>query len=550
MTSPSPYIEILLLDCNHANQTVVKSLIDTYFPDVVLHETSDYEAAVNLLNRVEIDLVISADLHEKGQERLLARYLRMEPTYLHTPILFLIEHAEVSPHPFTTSETAMNTVGIDYLTLPLQAAEFIAKVNNLLFFVRRQKQLEQQVRTLTISRELIEQKHLHVECVDNFMRLCQDPLNMVVSLTQLITLNQPDNGHEDAISKVREASIHLLSLSNQFLDLSRAKSGKLHLSPNTVELTPLLIDTLNTIQPLAEEKGINLHHYIEERVPNWIIIDGRRLGQILHKLLTNAVKLTQEGSVSLSVGATNDRLRVEIADTGIGMSDEALLSIFQQHCHIVRSQKEGAVGSGLNLSLSKHLIEQLGGELTLSSQLGTGTKAVFTLPLKRVDGMEHESLPARPIAQNLTTETLDCRDPLTPLPPAITPLSSKQILLVEDNKVNQLVATKMLQKLGIQPVIAVNGEEALALRKAQRFDLILMDVQMPIKDGYTTVAEIRLEEETTGEHQIVIALSVNGLQSDFYKATEMGMDDYITKPIDFSLLTEKLNHWLLTPKAN
>ncbi len=385
-----------------------------------------------------------------------------------------------------------------------------------------------------------EQSYLHIDCVDNLMRLFQEPLHLMVSLTQLINLNhQLKPEYADALHKLQESAEKLFGLSNQLLDLSQIKSGKMLLSPSPIELISLLTDVINRAQELANNKQIRFSTHIEPSVPNWIVTDGRRLAQIFKKLLRNAIRLTQQGEVSLSVTNIENWLRFEVADTGIGMSDEALLSVFRNHCHIERLQPEGLVSTGLDLSLSKHLIEVLGGEITISSQLGLGTKIVFTLPLIAVEGMESEllNLPCEPCQK---TPKSDMTQPL-----AITPLSGKHVLVVEDNKVNQLVAMRMLQKMGINPVIAANGAEALAMREETHFDLILMDIQMPVKDGYQTVSEIRREEAITGKHQTVIALSVNGLQADFYTATEMGMDDYITKPIDFKLLEERLSYWLL-----
>ena len=392
------------------------------------------------------------------------------------------------------------------------------------------EQLEMAMQDLSKAKVLAEQaSNAKSQFIHNMTHELRTPLNAIIGFIQLMRMESDLSDTQiNYLGQTMTASKHLLEIVNQVLDMSKIEAGALTVESILFKWKTVVEETVDMVMPNASSKGIKLVTNLAEDMPEQISGDPTRLRQILSNLLNNGIKFTEHGSIMLNIRQHDQHLHFEVIDTGVGMSEESQQKLYQLFSQTDESVSRQYGGVGLGLVLSKGLIEQMGGSIQITSKLGMGTKVAFTIPLTKIDS---------------NTDTADEFTPQLDFSPEL--LKDKNILLVEDNKVNQLIANELLKQIGIHADIANHGQEAMDMRQSKLYDLILLDVQMPIKDGYTTIIEIRSEEQQTGKHQIVVGLSANGLQQDIDKAKSLGMDDYLTKPIDFELFKDRLAYWLL-----
>ena len=362
--------------------------------------------------------------------------------------------------------------------------------------------------------------------LSNMSHELRTPLNAIIGFAQLLNMEKLPPTQSQPVDHIHKSAIHLLEMVSQILDLSKIEAGTLQISSEPFSLHKLLDDTCQVLKSSIEEKGLLFHFHREADVASFVKGDELRIRQVLLNLLANAVKFTHVGSISLTVSNTKEDnlLYFEIADTGIGMTEETLKKLFHTFTQADISSSKRYGGAGLGLSLSKELIELMGGSIGAHSTQNEGSRFWFTLPLVKTD-------PVR-IYQLGELELVDHGSDFSQL----------RVLLVEDNPVNQMVAVKMLKKAGIIPDTAIHGQEALEKLATSQYDLIFLDVQMPIMDGYETIKKIRADEkDNTPQCRLyVIGLSANALNEDKEKALSLGMDDYLTKPVNFAELKQKL----------
>ena len=374
------------------------------------------------------------------------------------------------------------------------------------------------------------------------------PLNAILGFAQLLEMDDLNAIQKDPVQQINRAGNHLLELINQVLDIAKIEAGKLEVEQIEVNLAQLISDTTAISGERARSKGLAFIVKVAPNLPTLVQGDPTRIRQVLINLIGNAIKFTGQGSITLSIEPTgqNDLIHFSVIDTGIGMSDKAKSRLFKAFAQADESITRKYGGTGLGLMLCKEIVEAIGGHIEVESELGKGSHFWFEIPLPLVNTaqvIEHES------SQTTTPSTQDTNPTQTTATP-VTPektLSGKRVLLVEDNLVNQMVASKLLQKLGITPDIANNGQEALDKLQLATYDLVLLDLEMPIMDGYTTITKIREAESDcdTYCHQLVIAMSANALNEDKQRAFALGVDDYLTKPVNFVLLQSTLTKWLL-----
>lgn len=403
-------------------------------------------------------------------------------------------------------------------------------VNDSLVVVKQLfEQLEQAMQELSTAKILAEQaSDAKSQFIHNMTHELRTPLNAIIGFIQLL---QRETGltdkHFEYLHQSMTASKHLLEIVNQVLDMSKLEAGVLTLEQESYHWRKSLEDAIDMVRGQAEEKALKLVINISEQLPEYLIGDVVRLRQVLVNLLNNAIKFTNHGSILLNVDEEHRFLRFEIIDTGIGMSEETQQKLYQLFSQANETSSRQHGGIGLGLVFSKSIIEQMGGSIHITSKLGMGTKVSFTHPIADT-------------ASRYDSDELSKW--ITALPEK---LNHKNILLVEDNKVNQIITLEFLKQMGTTADVANHGQEAMEMRQTKHYDLIILDVQMPIKDGYETIIDIREEEKVTGKHQIVVGLSANGLQQDIDKAKRLGMDDYLTKPVEFDAFQERLAYWLV-----
>ncbi len=392
-------------------------------------------------------------------------------------------------------------------------------VVGLLYNVERRKETE---RTLERARDAaIEAARLRTEFLANMSHEIRTPLHGIMGMLDLIGQGPLPPQLQGYLETAQESARHLLTLLNDILDLSRIEAGGLKVEWQPLDLHRLLEDAVALMRPKAEEKGLDLRLRRPPDLPRWIEGDAARLRQVLFNLLSNAVKFTERGHVTLRARRRGDTLEIAVADSGIGIPRERQRAVFEAFTQADGSITRRYGDTGLGLAISRRLAEAMDGGIRLRSRPGRGSIFTLHLPLR----------PAAPPRQ---------ASPATP-PPTQTPIEA-HVLVVEDNPVNRKLARAMLERLGCRVTLAENGSEGVALAHQQPYDLIIMDCQMPVLDGFEAARRIRAQGGPSAQAPI-LAVTANAMPEDRERCLRW-MDDYLPKPLDLATLAERLRHWL------
>ena len=344
------------------------------------------------------------------------------------------------------------------------------------------------------------------------------PMNAILGYVEMARKHSENSSTRDCLDKINVAGQHLLALINQVLEMSRIESGRVELAERKVNLDELVASTVTIVEANAGQKGVALERRIERLRHPDVFTDPDRVGQILVNILGNAVKYTPKGGrVAFSVAETpaddgKSTYVMTVEDTGIGMSEEFQKHIFETFSRESTTTASGIQGSGLGMAIVKSLVDILDGTIDVSSRRGSGTKVTVSLPMRWSKRSGDGGVCIEPSAD--------------------ATLEGKRILLVEDNEMNREIARWMLTENGASVEEAVNGKEAVDRFKSGSFDYVLMDIQMPVMDGYAATSEIRAFERSRGGRRTpIVALSANAFEEDRRRSLDAGMDAHLAKPI-------------------
>jgi CheY-like chemotaxis protein len=350
----------------------------------------------------------------------------------------------------------------------------------------------------------------------------RSPLNGILGTSELLMETTLSDLQREYVETIHASGETLLGVIDDIFEFSNISAGRLALSLAPVALAPLLQSAVDAFSGPAQAKGIAIGLSVRPNVPRTVAGDAHRLRQILVHIIGNAVKFTSSGGVAITVTAERAPggqvpVTFEVADTGPGVPEAMKATIFDAFAQADMSTTRRFGGTGLGLAIARELITLMNGTIGVRDAPGGGAVFSLTIPFEA----------------------------LTLAPPVVTGISRpERVLLVEDNAVNQRVATRLLQRFGLQPEVVTNGREALDALERTRYDLVLMDLQMPVMDGLAASAEIRRREASTGTRVPIVALTANALPEDRQACFAAGMDDHVAKPIRLGDIRRIIERWL------
>ncbi|APX98820.1 hybrid sensor histidine kinase/response regulator [Lacinutrix venerupis] len=428
---------------------------------------------------------------------------------------FVMNNLSLLPNNFITMNSAKFGISFEVIFLSLS-------MTNLIRDLRLEKE-SSQIDALNKSEEISELKSYFMSNISHELRT---PINAIMGIAADEMDKKLDNESQKNFEIIKHASLSLLSNINDILDFEKIEKRELQLRPNPFNPKEAIEQISNNWQRMAEQKGLKYNINVSESIPYSVLGDSERFVQVINNVLSNAVKFTSYGTINCSVITTNTpngntNFKIEISDTGVGIDVDKKNHLFNSFGQMRLNNKRRFGGVGLGLSIVKHLIGLFEGEINIDSELGRGTKVSISIDFKTLEE-------SQPIKEPVQVKTKG---------------NELKVLIVEDNELNQMIMKKILTKLSITDFkLAANGKEALELLKNNVFDIILMDLQMPVMDGYETTTIIRNNPPFSIIKDIpIIAVTADATETARQKVIAVGMNDYITKPVNRELLFRKIN---------
>lgn len=422
-----------------------------------------------------------------------------------------------------------------------QAREQIQSTVNELNLNLERKVKEKTLALAVATNKAVQANAAKSEFLATISHEVRTPMNAIIGLSNIALKSDDADTVQGHLESIQAAAQTLLSLFNDILDLSKIEANQLSVESIPFSVKALIADLEIIYSLKAREKRLSFDLTVDDAVPLLLVGDRFRLNQILTNLISNALKFTEKGRISVKIHPLADEtlvaqpsgepdsvyLHIEVQDTGIGIAKEKQHKLFEPFAQADMSTTRQYGGTGLGLAITKRLVELLGGTIQMDSEPGRGTLFQVIIPFARMP--PHLAPSSAPDDQPPDKEELK-------------QLQYKRVLVVEDIEINRFIVEDILQELGILTTSAVNGRDAVDKVKNQPFDLILMDLQMPVMDGYAATRIIRNEVDCQVP---IIALTANATTEDKSKALTIGMTDFIVKPIDAKLLIQRMVKWII-----
>ncbi len=587
--NPAEFL-ILVVDNVSKNLQVLGSILDE-----AGYSTTFALSGIQALERLKTakpDLILLDIMMPDMSGLEVCSLLKADPDTAEIPVIF-ITASQKTEHILQ----AFDKGAVDYLTKPFNTRELLARVRNHLELKHTRDQLKKALKELVESRDAaLKSAQVKSQFLAKMSHEIRTPMNGVLGMTELL-LQTPLNSQQiDYVQILRNSANNLSVIIDEILDYSKLESGKMRLDYEEFELKTILADITKFFQSQIINKDLSLSLIYDESIPQRVIGDFHKIKQILTNLIGNAIKFTESGQIQVIVTKVSGlygrkinseifnknqvfsdkkyqnrcQLRFEVKDTGIGIRPEDQAQIFKSFFQAESSPNKHYAGTGLGLAICEQLVQLMNGKIGVESEFGKGSKFWFTIDLEFVPPElaagnlnDFNGLKTNPITDNQQTET------------ERKSLESLKILVVEDTRINQKVIQQQLKRLGCTADCVNNGQEALYQLDAADYDLILMDCQMPVLDGYAATKMIREREQRaqaamgsqsgadalsgatpnspSSNHRsggsypksriVVIGLTAYAMKGDREKCLAAGMDDYLSKPVSINDLSAMLRKW-------
>lgn len=411
----------------------------------------------------------------------------------------------------------IETGAVDFISKPIVPQVLQGKVRVFLDLYRQKKLLETSNKELKIAKEKAEKKDILKSLfLATMSHEIRTPMNGIIGVSELLKQTPLSKDQLDLVNIMSVSGSNLLIIINDILDISKIEAGQLKLECRSFDLHNVVLEIISMLDIKTKDQGNKLILKIDEKVPRFVMGDSMRLKQILLNLTNNAIKFTKNGKVEVDISYiakhnNRHKIVVKVIDNGIGIPKNEQHKLFKQFSQLDQTTNREYGGTGLGLAISKNLVELMDGEIGVESKPKVGSTFWFNVIL----GKSEEVAVAQP-------------EKVMPLKDSTISLN---VLLVEDNLINQKIAIGMIEQLGHSIAIAENGKIAVDMYKKNHYDLVLMDIQMPVMDGFMATKKIREWEKDNNKQPIrIIALTANALKKDKEKCFDVGMNDFLAKP--------------------
>lgn len=415
---------------------------------------------------------------------------------------------------------------------------FCPETKECVYFLATERDVTERKNAESQLRKAIEKAEMGTKAKSEFLanmsHELRTPMNGILGLAEILQGLELSDDVRECVDAIHGSGMSLLSIVNDILDLSKIEAQELEIETYPFKSRDVMKNIRDVTVHSAAKKGLNYDVDISNDVPDWLMGDGKRIQQVIFNLVGNAIKFTEYGGIGVHIDWKHmngkNRLMVQVQDTGIGIPAEFQDKLFNKFSQADSSISRKFGGTGLGLAITKYLVEMMGGDIGFTSKVNQGTIFFFNIPI--------EEAPKQDILQ--TEIKVNSQNSLVGVD-----FQNIRALIVEDHPINQMLAVKWLKKLGLKNIDqALNGFESLTLLRNNQYDFILMDCQMPELDGYETTSLIRDMEKQMNKRTPIIAMTANAMLGEREKCLQAGMDDYLSKPLNFDQFQMCVAQWI------